>query len=52
LNKNDEKGLVDNRGSPKMNINVHYFEESSKYDGGPLMGNYVRPIVKEQRVYK
>ena len=34
-----------------MNINVNYFEESSKYDGGPLMGNYVRPIVKEQRVY-
>ena len=35
-----------------MNINVSYYEESSKYDGGPLMGNYVRPIEKAQRVYK
>jgi hypothetical protein len=35
-----------------MEINVQYFDESSKYDGAPLMGNYIRPIEKKTRVFK
>lgn len=40
---------MDNTRSPKMEINLQVFEESAKYEGEPIIGNYVPPVKKTIR---